>query len=352
MNETSTPSAEETAAQKLRLTQLIGGYQVSAVIGAVARLGVADALAEAPATGAELATRLGAHELSLSRLLQATLDTGLFALGDDGRYSLTPLGDLLRSDVPGSLRRYAVVSTEAWRWNAYGQLTHAAKTGEPGFIAAFGLPLWDYLASHPEAAASFEESLARIGAARDQAVVRAVDFSRFERVVDVGGGRGGLLSGLLAVQPNLRGVLFDLPSVVEPARQIVAQADYADRLEVVAGDFRETVPANGDCYILSWILHDWDDHVAEQVVRRCRQAMQAGAHLLVVEMVVPEAGQPGADVFRRMVRQTDLEMLAVVGGRERTKAEFEGLLGAAGFAIESVVPLTGMPWSVIEAVAV
>jgi hypothetical protein len=352
MNETSTPSAEETAAQKLRLTRLIGGYQVSAVIGAVARLGVADALAEAPATGAELATRLGADGLSLSRLLEATLDTGLFALGDDGRYSLTPLGDLLRSDVPGSLRRYAVVSTEPWRWNAYGQLTHAVKTGEPGFVAAFGLPLWDYLASHREAAASFEESLARIGAARDQAVVRAVDFGPFERVVDVGGGQGGLLSAMLAVQPQLRGILFDLPSVVEPARLALTQAGYAERLEVVAGDFRETVPTGGDCYILSWILHDWDDHVAEQIVRRCRQAMRAGAHLLVVEMVMPEAGQPGADAFRRMVRQTDLEMLAVVGGRERTKTEFEGLLGAAGFAIESVVPLTGMPWSVIEAVAV
>jgi hypothetical protein len=352
MNETSTPSAEEAAAQKLRLTQLIGGYQVSAVIGAVARLGVADALVEAPATSAELATRLGAHELSLSRLLQATLDTGLFALGDDGRYSLTPLGDLLRSDVPGSLQRYAVVSTEAWRWNAYGQLAHALKTGEPGFVAAFGLPLWDYLASHPEAAASFEESLARIGAARDQAVVRSVDFSRFERVVDVGGGRGGLLSALLAVQSRLRGVLFDLPSVVEPARQILAAADYAERLEVVAGDFRETVPVGGDCYVLSWILHDWDDQMAEQIARRCRQAMQPGARLLVVEMVVPEAGQPGADAFRRMVRQTDLEMLAVVGGRERTKAEFEGLLGAAGLAVESVVPLTGLPWSVVEAVAV
>ena len=179
MAQASTPSPEDPAAVSRRLADLIGGYQVSATIGAFARLGLPDALAEGPATAGELALRLGAHEDALARLLEATLDVGLFALGDDGRYRLAALGDLLRSDVPGSQWRYAIVATEDWRWYAYGHLAHTLQTGEPGFVAAHACRFWDYLASHPDAAASFEQSMARIGAARDQAIVASIDFGRF-----------------------------------------------------------------------------------------------------------------------------------------------------------------------------
>jgi len=352
MTEGDTQSREDAAVSARRLADLIGGYQVSAAIGALARFGVADALAEGPATSSELALRLGAHQDALARLLEATLDIGLFTIDDDGRYRLTALGDLLRADVPGSLRRYALVSTEEWRWYAYCHLAHTLQTGEPGFVAVQGCRLWDYLASHPEAAASFEESLARIGAVRDQAIVAAVDFDRFSRVVDVGGGRGGFLRTLLAAHPHLQGVLFDLPSVVDGARETMQQAGIAERCDVIAGDFREAVPRGGDAYLLSWILHDWDDVTAQGILRRCREAMDAGSTLLVAEMVVPERGQPGADALRRLVQQADLEMLAVVGGRERTEAEFRRLLTAAGFAVGGIVPLPGMPWSVIQAAAV
>jgi hypothetical protein len=212
--------------------------------------------------------------------------------------------------------------------------------------------LWDYLAAHPDAATSFEESLARIGAVRDQAIVTSVDFSRFSFVVDVGGGRGGFMRALLAAHPHLRGVLFDLPSVVDGARETLGQASFAKRCDVIAGDFREAVPRGGDAYLLSWVLHDWDDAAAQGILRRCRDAMDEGSSLLVVEKVVPERDQQGAEAIRRLVRQTDLEMLAVVGGRERTAAEFRQLLTAAGFAVTDIVPLPGMPWSVVEAAAV
>lgn len=335
-----------------RLAELINGYQLSAAIGAFARLGVADALADGPSSIAELAERLGADERALGRLLGATLDAGLFTIGDDGRYRLAELGELLRSDAPGSLRRFAVVSTDDWRWAAYGHLTHALRTGEPGFVAAHGCRLWDFLASHPEAAASFEESMARVGAARDRAVAAAVDFSTAERVVDVGGGRGGLLRALLGDSPHLRGVVFDLPAVIEGAREQLAEAGLAERCQTVAGDFRQAVPSGGDAYLLSWVLHDWDDATALRILGNCRAAMQQGARLLVVEMVVPEPGEPNAAVFERLVRQTDLEMLAVVGGRERTAAEYEELLTESGFTLDRIVPLEGMPWSVIEGSAV
>jgi len=352
MTEGTTRSREQTVAPGRRLAELINGYQVSAAIGAFARLGVADALAEGPSSINELAQRLGADERALARLLDATLDVGLFAIGDDGRYRLGELGDLLRSDAPGSLRRFAVVSTDDWRWSAYGHLSHALRTGEPGFAAAHGCRLWDYLDSHPEAAASFEESMARVGAARDQVVATAVDFSTIDRLVDIGGGRGGLLCALLAACPHLRGVVFDLPAVIEGAREHLRKAGFDERCQAVAGDFRKSVPPGGDAYLLSWVLHDWDDATALRIVGNCRAAMRQRSRLLVVEMVVPEPGQPNAAAFERLVRQTDLEMLAVVGGRERTAAEYEQLLAESGFTLDRIVPLEGMPWSVIEGSAV
>lgn len=349
MAETDAHPSEDTAASSRRLADLIGGYQVSAAIGALACLGVPDALAEGPATSSELAARVGASEGALARLVEATLDIGLFTLGDDGRYRLTALGELLRADVPGSQRRYAIVATEEWRWYAYCHLAHTLRTGEPGFLAAHGCLLWDYLAAHPAAAASFEESLARIGAVRDQAVLAAVDFGRFSCVVDVGGGRGAFMRALLAAHPQLRGVLFDLPSVVDGAHDILRQGGLSDRCDVIAGDFREAVPRGGDAYLLSWVLHDWDDAAAQGILRCCRDAMDEGGSLLVVEMVVPERDEQGEEAIRRLVRQTDLEMLAVVGGRERTADEFRQLLTAAGFAVTDIIPLPGMPWSVVEA---
>jgi len=345
-------SSEDPAASGRHLAELIGGYQKSAAIGALARLGFADAVAEAPGTSGELAARVGARADVLARLLDAIIDVGLFTRDDGGRYHLSALGELLRTEVPGSLRRYAIVSTEDWRWYAYAHLSDTLQTGEPGFVVANGCRFWDYLASHPEAAASFQESMARISAARDQAVVASLDFSRFSCVVDVGGGQGGFLRALLTVHPDLRGVLFDVQGVVEAAREPLRQAGLEERCEAIAGDFRTAVPAGGDAYLLSWVLHDWDDSAAQSILRRCREAMAKGAFLLVVEMVVPEEDQPGADVLRRLVRQTDLEMLAVVGGRERTAIEFHDLLASAGFAVTRIVPLKGMPWSVIEGVAV
>lgn len=349
-------SAQQPAPQPLtsgrRLAELIGGYQVSAAIGAFARLGVADALAQGPMAIDELARGLGADEGALARLLNATLDLGLFADDGSGRYRLTELGEFLRSDIPGSMRRYAIVSTEDWRWTAYGHLDHTLRTGRPGFAVAHGCRLWDYLALHSEAAASFEESMVRVGAARDRAVAAALDLSAVDRLVDVGGGRGGLTSALLAANPRLRGVVFDLPAVADGAVVRLQGAGLAERCEVVAGDFREAVPAGGGVYVLSWILHDWDDATAARILRVCRVAMKEGARLVVVEMVVPEPGQPGAEAFERLVRQADLEMLAVVGGRERTAAEYERLLADAGFALDRIAPLEGLPWSVVEGSAI
>ena len=344
-----TAEAQERMAAGRHLAELINGYQLSAAIGAFARLGVADALAEGPASPAELAARLGADQRSLARLLEATLEVGLFEVRDDGHYALTATGQLLRGDVEGSLRRLAIVSTDEWRWRAYGQLTHAVRTGEPGFVPAHGCRFWEYLAGHPEEAASFNETMSRISAARDAVLAGAYDFGDIHRLVDVGGGHGGLLCAVLAQHPHLQGVVFDLPGVVEGARERLLEAGVAERCEAIAGDFLEAVPPGGDAYLLSWILHDWDDETALRILRNCRAAMNDDARLLVVELVVSAAGDPApAPGVAMLVKQTDLEMLAVVGGRERTAAEFSELFAQAGFTLARILPLEGMPWSVIE----
>jgi hypothetical protein len=171
-------------------------------------------------------------------------------------------------------------------------------------------------------------------------------------MVDVGGGRGALLAALLAENRQLHGILFDLAGVVVGGRENVVSADVAGRWEVVSGDFRDSVPPGGDVYLLSWVLHDWDDQTAQRILVNCRAAMEKGARLLVVEMVIPESGDPAAAAFERLVRQADLEMLAVVGGRERREGEFRELLAGAGFSISGVQTLEGLPWSVLDARAV
>jgi hypothetical protein len=226
---------------------------------------------------------------------------------------------------------------------------HAAY-GEAGFRPAHGCGFWDYLDRHPETAALVDGSMARIAEARAAVFARAYDWAKAARVVDVGGGHGAMVQHLLQAQPHLRGVVFERPSIVDATRARLAGAGLAERSEVVAGDFFEGVPEGGDVYVLSWILHDFGDADAARILARCRGAMGADARLLVVELVLPPAEGPHPpSAVEALARTVDLEMLAVVGGRERTEAEFAALLAGAGLSLARVLPLPGMPWSVIEA---
>jgi len=340
---------EGEAELRQRMARLIGGYQLSAAIGAVARLGVADALAASPAEPQELAVRVGADQLSLERVLRVLEDAGLFARLEDGRIALTALGELLRSDVPGSARRGAIASTEEWRWRAYGHLTHSVRTGEPGFRQAHGCGLWEYLAREPDAAAMFKESMSRVASANAAAIVRTYDFSGVQRLVDVGGGHGVLARAVLEANRHMHGVVFDLPGVIDGARTRLTDAGLTDRSEAIAGDFFEALPAGGDAYVLSWILHDWDDQSAVRILANCRAAMREGGRLLVIEMIVPSGEEaPASRDLDRLVKASDLEMLAIVGGRERTAAEYRELYANAGFKLTRILALDSLPWSLIE----
>lgn len=346
----STRAATDLALRR-RMAELVQGYQVSAAIGAVARLGIADALADAPLTVQELASRVGADTLSLKRLLRALGDVGLFAPTTDDRVALAPLGQRLRTDAAGSARGAALAATEEWRWRAYGHVTHSIRTGEAGFRPAHGCGLWEYLDRHPAAAEWFNTVMSRVSAVHAAALVRCYDFAGIARLVDVGGGHGELLLAVLQANPDMDGVVFDLPSVIEGAGRRLATSTASQRCETVAGDFFRGVPAGGDAYVLSWILHDWDDASAVRILNNCRAVLPDDGRLLVIEMIVPDSDDTqtssSADVTR-LVREADLDMLVVAGGRERTLAEYDGLFAEADLRLSRVVALDSLPWTLME----
>jgi ubiquinone/menaquinone biosynthesis C-methylase UbiE len=334
---------EALLARRRRLVGLINGHEISAAIGAVARLGIPDALARGPLSAGEIATRVDADPGSVERVLRSLVSVDLFERLEDGRFALTDTGELLRAGVADSVRMAAIVSSDEWLWRPYGYFTHSLRTGQPGFLAAHGQGFWGYLETHPEDAATFNAHMSQSVALRARAFAQAYDFSGLERLVDVGGGHGALVQAVLGAHPHMRAAIFDLPGVVDGARERIAAAGLTDRCELVAGDFfQDPLPAGGDAYAFSWILHDWDDEPAVQILAGCRRAIAPGGRLLVIELVVPAGDQPNP------AASIDLTMLVVVGGRERTEAEYRALYARAGFELTQVIPLDDVPWSVIE----
>ena len=230
---------------------------------------------------------------------------------------------------------------EEW-YSAWGGLLQSVRTGDTAFDQIFGMTLFEYTGANPEAAAVFNEAMADSTLMAARVVAGAYDFSQAETIVDVGGGTGAFLAGILRANPQSRGVLFDQPNVVAGSDGLLASAGVADRCDVVGGDFFETVPVGGDIYILSWIIHDWDDARSLTVLRNCRRAMGDDARLLVIEQVVPPGNDPS------LSKLYDLHMLVLSGGRERSEDEYRDLLAASDLRLARVIP-TGIPRSVIEA---
>jgi hypothetical protein len=325
---------------------LITGFRTSLLIAAVAELHVADALAEGPLSCAQLAARTGAHADSLYRVLRALATYGIFEELDDGRFALTPLAGLLRSDVDGSLRDWARWVSTDWFLRAWWAMVHTLRTGETAFDHVHGMPLYDYLAGHPDASEFFSRLMAAQVDSEELSVVARFDFSDVGTVVDVGGAHGAVLASILAAHAHLRGILFDLPGVVAGARPHLEAAGIADRCRVVGGDFfRERLPRGGDVYLLSRIIHNWHHEQAVAILANCREAMDGRGKLLLVEEVIPPGNAPDP------AKLTDIAMLVIAGGRERTEAEYRTLLLHSGFRLSRVVP-TQSDVSVIEATPV
>lgn len=328
----------------LRLLELIVAKWASQAICAAAELGIPDHLADGPRSADDVAAACGADADATYRLMRALGNVGVLAEGESRVFTLTPVGEFLRSDAPGSMRGFARFTGRAPAWKAWGEMAHSVRTGEPGVEKALGQNLFDYFGEHLEESAIFDEAMTSISGAEAAAVAEALDCSGIRTLADVGGGRGFLLATILARHPGMRGILFDLPHVLAGAPSLLEEHGVAGRVSLRGGSFLETAPGGADAVVMKHILHDWNDDSCLQILRHVHAALPPGGRLLVVEAVVPGPGQRG------WAKLLDLEMLAVTPrGRERTPAEFGALFSAGGFRMTRVVPTASMV-SVVEGV--
>ncbi|TGD87158.1 hydroxyneurosporene methyltransferase [Mycolicibacterium sp. CH28] len=321
---------------------IVSGWPAQAITTA-AQLGIADALADGPLPLNELASRVGADPDALGRLLRALIGRGIFRRRRDGRYALNSLAATLRSDATISLKGAALFQGSQEQRERWTLLTESVRTGESVVPALRGKDGFDYLADIPEHAELFNQTMTSLAQMTLAVVVGSYDFAAHGTIVDVGGGQGAMLAAILKAKPGARGVLYDLPTVVAGAPELLRHNKVDHRVRIEEGSFFDAVPAGGDAYLLKNIIHDWPDDKALQILRNVRSAAQPGATVLLVEMIVRDDGRDGPENW------VDLEMLLNLGSRERTESEYRDLLCQAGFRMTRVVP-TASPLSVVEAV--
>ena len=306
------------------LARLIDGFRVTQTIYAAVELGIPDLLADAERDVDDLAETSRADPSALYRLLRALASLGVLHETDGRRFSLTELGRPLRSDVPGSLHGWVRLNGRDYIWRSWGNLAGAVREGANSFRMLHGADVWEWRAEHPEESAIFDEAMMSLTAAGNAAILAAYDFGRFGKLVDVAGGNGTLLGAILAAHPHLLGVLFDQPHVVAGAEPVLRAAGVADRCEIVAGSFFESVPERGDAYVLKSIIHDWEDEESVAILSACRRAMAPDGRVLVVER---DLGAPNESPAAKL---SDLNMFVMPGGRERSEEEYAELFERAG----------------------
>lgn len=325
---------------------LLNGAFAARLVHAAADLGLADCIADGSRDVEYLAGATKAHAPSLSRLLRALTAIGIVNESAGHRYTLTPLGATLRSDVAGSMRAWALLVFSDDQGRAWEALPHAVRTGEHAFRHMFGTDIWTRLAVRPEAAKLFDEAMQSLTQGAYRALAANYPFESFNWIVDVGGGNGALLLPVAERQPAMRLTVFDLPHVADAARARIAAAGLTDRCDAVGGDAFVAVPSGADAYVLKGVIHDWEDKDAIAILRTCRSAMPNGARLLLIERVLPERIDPN-DAATRERFIADIQMFVNPGGRERTEAEFRKLLNQADLRLTGIVN-TGAPQAIME----
>ena len=337
------PTEEERAAAAAVL-QMIWGIHISRAVYVVAELGIADLLAGGPMTAAQLAQATQAHEPSLYRVLRLLASLGVLTEHDHHSFSLTVLGERLRADAPASMRSMALtVDVAAMR--PFEAITEIVKTGKNGFDIVYGMGAFEYLDAHPDIARKLQAAFSERTAAFARSVAAGYDFSPFRIVADIGGGKGTLLAAILQVHRHLHGVLLDRPPVAADAGAVLQAAGVADHCQIVPGDFFQGVPDSADAYILANVLHDWDDADSVRILGACRRAMASDGRVLIIERLIPDDPAEAVPVLL-----SDLNMLVLPGGRERTNDEYGQLLAEAGLHLARV-QLVAPPYGVIEGLA-
>ena len=335
-------AAAEALPPHAQLIQMGTASWVSATVYAAAKVGVADHLATGPRSAVELAGTMRLHDASLHRLMRTLAGLGILTEQDGQRFALTTLGEALKTNAPGSARATLMAFCGKAVWHSWEEIVYSLETGKTGFEKACGMPMFEYLAQHPQEASYFSEAMVGYHGAEPPAVAKAYDFSSVKTLVDVGGATGNMLAAILSNHAAPRGVLFDRPHVVRDAPALLRARGVEERVTIEPGDFFDGVPGGGDAYLLSHIIHDWNEDQCLTILGRCRSAIKPDGRLLIVETVIPPGDTPHDG------KVLDMVMLGVMGGQERTEAEYASLLGKAGFCLNRVVPTESIV-SVVEA---
>lgn len=328
----------------IQMLQIISGFWVARCVYVVAKLAIADLIKDESKTADELATATGTHGPSLFRVLRVLAAVGVITQDSGNRFGGTPLSQTLCAG-PGSIRAFAMTELGEEHYPAWGELLYSVRTGGIAFDKAFGEPVWEFFGKNAENAQIFNDAMSGMTTLANEAMHAAYEFPGINTIIDVGGGHGGLITGILKRNPSMRGILFDAPQVIEGAKTSIQSSGVAERCALVSGDFFKSVPEGGDAIVMKWIIHDWNDEQSVAIMKNCHRALPENGKLILIEAVVPETSEPHFSKF------IDLNMLVITGGRERTEAEFRQLYEASGFRLTRIVP-SESPFSVIEGVKV
>ncbi len=322
------------------LVSMITGYWISQAVYVAAELGLADLIKKGPQTPEQLAAATKTQPEALYRLLRALASLGVFREDEQQRFGMTPAAESLASDSPHSQRAVAIMMGEQ-HYACWGELLYSVRTGKNAFDKIYGEPVFNWLSKHPPEAKTFDDAMVAIHGRETAAMLDGFDFAGIGTLADVGGGNGSVLRGVLERYPAMRGMLCDLPGVVERANPQIAAAGLAGRLQTIPTNFFEAIPPGADAYLMRHIIHDWNDEQSLQILRNARAAMGDSGRLLIVENVIPAGNDPS---FAKLL---DLNMLVIPGGKERTETEYRELFAAAGFQLTQITP-TRADVSVIE----
>jgi hypothetical protein len=332
----------------LALRQLLFGHRVTRIITVAAQLKLADAMDETPRSVAALAAAVGADAAAMHRLLYALASIGLVTASAPDRFGLTPVGACLRSDAPHGLRSWALMESAEYYQTAWDHLLTGVRSGVPPFEGAVGQSFYDYLDRHPADGAIFSQTMAEVTAVIVDAVLAAHDFASVNRVIDIGGGYGKLLTSLLQRHATMRGVLLDTPAVIERARPQIEATGVADRCELIAGDFFAELPAGADLYLLSRILMDLDDERSVRLLSHCRRVMTEQSRIHIIQIVLPSYETDAARHLLFDGAMSNLNMFVLGLGAERSEQQYRAVLASAGFTVTQIIPTRAL-MSIIEA---
>jgi len=323
-----------------QLRQMATGFVISRGIAVAAELKIADTLKDDSKTALEIAEELKLNKDSLYRFLRFLSCHGIFSENTSQQFSLTPLSEIMVSDASGSMHAYLDMLADNPPWDSVGNMLHTIKTGEPSFLHTYGEGFFDYMAKHPASNARFNAGMSSFSSPDNLSIINAYDFSRYNLVIDIGGGQGSFLASILSQYTEIDGVLYDQPEIVsEPIEEITKKL--SARCKVVSGDFFSSVPSGGDIYTLKLILHDWDDTEAIKILRNCSSVVPANGKVLVIDGVMLGGNEYDPH------KQLDISMMLIFGGRERSEREFIKLFEQAGLRITQIIP-TPSRLSIIE----